>query len=124
MILLDTNYLIMALVSGSPEAGQISQWLTSNEQLCTSSIAWYEFCCGPVDDQAINLILCLMDEQIVPFTSRQAGEAARLYNATGRKRHLRVDAMLAAAAITCNASLATANERDFRLFQPFGLKLV
>ena len=50
-------------------------------------------------------------------------EAARLYNQVGRVRRLRVDTMIAAAAILADARLATRNRADFEAFQPLGLRL-
>lgn len=50
MILLDTEYLNRALVPDSIESERILGWFEAGEDLCTSSIAWYEFLCGPFDD--------------------------------------------------------------------------
>lgn len=124
MILLDTNYLIRALVPDSMEANRIAGWIKDGEDLITSGISWYEFVCGPVDEKAIALILSLIDDRIIPFTGDQAVEAARLFNGTERKRNLRIDAMIASAAIISNAELATENTDDFEKFVPLGLKLV
>jgi len=46
-----------------------------------------------------------------------------LFNQTGRCRQLRVDAMIAAAAISRNAPLATNNTTYFARFTPLGLRL-
>lgn len=62
--------------------------------------------------------------RIIPFDEQQADEAARLLNATGRRRNLRVDSMIAGAAITANARLATSNQADFRPFVRHGLVLL
>jgi predicted nucleic acid-binding protein len=122
MILLDTNYLIKLLVQGSPEAEMIKVWYL-NEDLCTSAISWYEFVCGPVNDEGIMVVRSLLHDRILPFTADQATESVRLYNASGRKRNLRVDAMIAASAIVPNAELATGNIGDFAQFVPLGLRL-
>ena len=124
MILLDTNFLIRSLVSETSEALRIIDWIQSGELLCTSGIAWYEFLCGPVDDEGSAVAASLLEERIIPFTPDQAAEAARLYNQTGRKKNLRVDAMIAAAAIITDAELATENIRDFTYFIPSGLRLI
>jgi len=123
MILLDTNYLIRALVPESSEANRVTGWFKAGEDLCTSVIAWYEFLCGPVDDEGVLVVKTLLRERIIPFTADQASESARLYNATGRKRHLRIEAMIAAAAIIVNAELATTDTGHFMDFIPLGLKL-
>ena len=124
MILLDTNYLIRALVAGTTEADEVSAWLARGEELCTSSIAWYEFLCGPVDGEGIELVRSVVSDRVLPFTADQAAESARLYSAVGRSRRLRVDAMITAAAIVANAHLATDNREDFGHFTAHGLRLV
>jgi len=124
MIMLDTNYLIRSLVKDAPEAEHVLSWLAAGEQLCASSVSWYEFVCGPVDEGGIDTVFSVLSDRVLPFTADQAVEASRLFNATGRKRFLRVNAMIAAAAIFSNARLATDNGADFELFEPFGLSLV
>jgi predicted nucleic acid-binding protein len=124
VILLDTSYLIGALVKDSPEARKVGAWLAEGEALCTSAVVWYEFLCGPVDEGAVNLVRAILDDRVFPFTGDQAAESARLCNAVGRQRSLRVDAMIASAAIVTNAVLATSDLDDFRAFTPLGLKLV
>lgn len=123
MILLDTNYLIRALVPGSIESGKIIDWFKAGIDLCTSSVAWYEFLCGPVDDEGVLTVQSLLRERVLPFTTDQAAESSRLFNATGRQRHLRVAAMIASAAIIANADLATGNIEHFLQFRNHGLKL-
>ena len=124
MILLDANYLIRALVKDAQELERIRAWLTEGENLCTSAVVWYEFLCGPVDDTGVNVVRAILNDRVLPFTADQAAESARLYNAVGRQRHLRVDAMIASAAIVANAALATNNIEGFRAFTPSGLRLV
>ncbi len=123
MILLDTNYLIRSLVPGTDEAEQVMQWIRSGEDLCTSSVNWYEFLCGPVDDEAVMVVASYLNERILPYTRDQATEASRLFNNTGRKRTLRVDAMIAAASIITGADLATGNTADFEPFCSSGLRM-
>jgi len=123
-VLLDTNYLIKALIPNSTEAEQIGAWVEEKIDLITSSIFWYEFLCGPVDERAVEVMEMILQGRIIPFTADQAREAVRLFNSTGRKRSLRVDSMIAAAAILSNAALATDNYRDFSLFEELGLTLV
>jgi predicted nucleic acid-binding protein len=124
VILLDTNYLIRALVDGSSESERVIGWLNTEEELCTSAIAWYEFLSGPVDDEGVDVIRAVLQDRVLPFTADCAAEAARLYNSTGRIRRLRVDAMIAASAIMVGARLATENEADFQTFTGEGLRLV
>lgn len=122
MILLDTNYLINVLIPASAEAERIVAWY-DEEELCTTAVTWYEFLCGPVPDEGVDIVRSILHDRILPYTADQAAESSRLFNATGRSRRLRVDAMIAAAAITTNAELATANTDDFATFVPFGLRL-
>jgi predicted nucleic acid-binding protein len=122
MILLDTNCLINLLVPGSPDASRIRGWY-QEEDLCTATVAWYEFLCGPVDDEGILVARSMLRDRILPYTQDQAAESARLWNLAGRPRRLRVDSMVAAAAIVANATLATANKEDFFIFKAEGLRL-
>ncbi len=124
VILLDTNYLIRALVDGTREAEQVSSWLDQGEELCTSSIAWYEFLSGPVDGAGIDLMRAVLHDRVLPFVADTAREAARLFNASGRVRRIRVDAMIAASATMTGACLATENEADFKAFADDGLRFV
>ena len=124
VILLDTNYLIRLLVPDTTEATRVANWVKENRELCTSSICWYEFLCGPVDEEGVLLLSSILNNTILPFSTANALEASRLYNRCGRKRTLRVDAMIAAAAIGSESALATENRDDCTPFVGFGLELV
>lgn len=123
MILLDTNYLIGALVAGSSESKRILDWLEQGEVLITAMPAWYEFLCGPVSEIQVKAVQSLLTE-IVPLDEAQSREAARFFNASGRRRALRVDALIAACATLRGASVATRNTSDFEIFVSHGLQLV
>ncbi len=123
MICLDTHYLILGLVPGSHEANQLQAWSEAGERFYAPAAVWYEFLCGPVDTTQVSTMRALM-QQILPLDEVQAEEAARLFNATGRRRSLRVDALIAASATTRQAPLATHNREDFKLFTPYGLELI
>lgn len=124
MILLDTNYLIESLVVGSKAATEVSQWLGSGERIGIAAIAWYEFLCGPLTVEESDLAKAIVAGGIQPFMDREAKIAANLFNATDRKRTLRVDAMIAGTAIAAGARLAKRNLEDFSPFVPHGLVLV
>lgn len=115
MILLDTNYLILALDPETHESKSVIKWYQAGEKLMTSSIAWYEFLSGPVTKEQAKTIASFFSEEIIPFDNVHALEAARLFNGAKRARRLRVDAMIAATAILQQAQLATANNKDFEI---------
>ncbi len=123
MICLDTNYLILGLMPGSRESQDLIRWAQAGETLIAAMPAWYEFTCGPVTAAQITIIRSFLHE-LVAFDEPQALEAAHLFNAAGRKRSLRIDAMIAATAIVAGASLATNNHKDFKVFVSHGLKLI
>lgn len=123
MICLDTNYLIKGLQQGSEESARMAAWYQAGDPMIVAMPAWFEFVCGPLTSQQEAAIRAFLSE-IVPFDEKQAREAARLFNKTGRKRSLRVDAMIAGTAIAANAHLATGNRADFEPFTPYGLKLI
>lgn len=124
MILLDTNVLVRMLIGGTAAAEMVPQWIGAGEDLCTAAIAWYEFVSGPVDDEGVALVSAAIGDRILPFTADCAREAARIWNATGRVRRMRVDAMIGATAIVFGASVATSNIDDFRPFGEFGPSVV
>lgn len=123
MILLDTNFLISGTSELSAEARQLVAWRLSGEVLSTSAIAWAEFLSGPVSAEIAADLRTLLDGGILEFDEACAVTAAGLFNATGRKRSLRVDGMIAATALENNARLATRNLEHFQPFLPHGLKL-
>ena len=61
---------------------------------------------------------------VAPFEETQAAQAAFLYNATGRVRQFRVDAMIAGTAIVGGGPLATSNRKDSQRLIPYGLTLI
>lgn len=124
MICLDTNYLIRGLVPGSDEAEELKSWLRTGIPLCAPSVVWYEFVCGPVESGEIDIVRKVLTGGVLAFGELEAAEAGRLFNAVGRVRRLRVDAMIAAAAVANRAELATSNTADFSLFEPHGLTLI
>lgn len=125
MICLDANFLIGGLIESRPESRQLLSWAEEgNETFCTAAPAWYEFLCGPVSESQIDTMRAILAGGIIPFEEPQASAAARLFNAVQRSRRLRVDAMIAATAITANSPLATNNHTDFASFIPHGLTLV
>ena len=122
MICLDTNYLIFGLVKGSKESEQIMDWYRTGEALVVPMPVWYEFLCGPIRQLQIEAMRCFLDEIIV-FKEAHAEKAAELFELVGRKRSLKVDAMIAATSMLMKAPLATNNTSDFERFTQLGLQL-
>jgi predicted nucleic acid-binding protein len=122
MIHFDTNFLIQALVAGSPAYQQFQTWAGGQEVLGISSIVWAEFLCGPLDATAESLARQIFPNP-EPFLAVDAAFAATLFNQTGRRSRGLADCMIAAVAIRCGAKLATANAADFQSFVRHGLIL-
>jgi predicted nucleic acid-binding protein len=122
MICLDTNYLIRGILQGSAEASRMIEWSHAGEEMVTPMAAWFEFLCGPVTKDREAAARAFLS-QIVPFDEIQAAVAAILFNGTGRKRNLRVDAIIAGTALALGAKLATGNRIDFAPFVDLGLEL-
>ena len=123
MVHLDTSFLIRALVRGSPEDQKLREMLGTSEPLGMSTIAWAEFLCGPIDQSELKLATEVIRRHST-FSQQQAMIAARLFNESGRPRGTFIDCMIAAAALSAGALIATSNVSDFRRFEPFGLKIV
>lgn len=123
MIHLDTNFLVDLVTLGSPGATLVFQWLNSGKSVTASAVAWSEFCNGPLSMAQKCAAFNVLDQKITDFTWREAEEAARLYNLSGRRRGSHADCMIAAVAIISGMPLATFNTADFERLVPFGLVL-
>ena len=122
MIHLDTSFLIRALVAGSAQDQELRSWISDGEVLGMSAVAWAEFLCGPLRSSALELAADLIGPP-TEFTPGEAALAARLFNDSGRRRGALLDCMIAATALGEGAQIATVNVKDFRRFEPFGLRL-
>ena len=123
MIHLDTNILIGLAEADTPIVRAIGRWLDDNEKLAVSSVAWFEFSCGPLEADALELIEQVIAGRVVVFNASQAQRAGDLFNRAGRQRASRWDCMIAAAAIESRARLATRNGTDFARFKSYGLEI-
>ncbi len=123
MICLDTNYLVRALISGTPDAARVEAWIFSGEIIILPTIAWYEFLCGSTAEEE-SLALALLTGGLHPFGDKEARISARNFRSLKTPRHLRVDAMIAGTAMAADARLATNNRADFKPFLAHGLKLI
>jgi predicted nucleic acid-binding protein len=124
VIQLDTNVLIGLAEADTSVIRAVERWLGDRETLAVSSIAWFEFNCGPLEGEAIELIEHVISGRVVVFNSAQAERAAELFKSAGRKRASRWDCRIAAAAIESGARLATRNGADFTRFKAAGLDLI
>ncbi len=124
MIHLDSNLLIALSDAGDPHREAALKLMLSFPQAAVSSVAWWEFECGPVSSEGIRILHRTLAGGVIPFEEAHAKEAARLFNAVGRSRRFKFDSLIAATAILSNAELATVNEADFLPFVPYGLKLL
>ena len=122
MIHLDTSFMILGLVTGSPQDRKLRHWLQVNETLGMSAIAWAELLCGPMSVDLLGVATRVVSER-VPFHEDDAQLSAQLFNESGRRRGSLVDCMIAATALRAGAALATANIEDFRRFEAAGLAL-
>ncbi len=123
MIQLDTNYLVDMVTVGSAGAAKVTAWLKAGKSVATSAVAWSEFCNGPLSKAQKDAAYAVLDRKITDFTWREAEEASRLFNLSGRRRGSHADCMIAAAAIVSGMPLATLNSSDFERLVPFGLLL-
>ena len=122
VICLDTSYLLLGLVPGSPEGDRLREWTATGTRLVAPAVVWFEFLCGPVSARQVETMRAFLHE-VIPFAEPQAGLAATLFNDVGRRRSTRVDAMIAATALVADAALATSNTADFAPFFAAGLQL-
>lgn len=122
MIHLDTSFLIRALDPESAEDRKLRRWIQQGNPLGMSAVAWAELLCGPLTPSELEFAAEMVGQHR-DFTPEQAAVAAQLFNESGRRRGSLVDCMIAAAALAEGASLATANEADFRRFKTSGLEL-
>lgn len=123
MIHLDTNVLI-ALPVLARQRHALTQRIGKGEPVATSSLAWFEYVCGPVVESEQNLVRAVIGAKVLNVDEAVAERAAALFNHAGRKRSLRTDSLIAAAAMLAGAELATYNAQDFAPFAAHGLTLL
>lgn len=123
MIHLDSNVLV-ALADLTHDNHPFIQRIKSREPAVASALAWFEFCCGPLTEQHLQLARAVLAGRVTEINGSIAERAAMLFNVCGRKRSLRTDCLIAATAVLADAELATFNASDFEPFTPYGLKLL
>ena len=96
--------------------------MDEGETCRVSAVAWAEFLCGPLGTADLEFAIRVIGRPD-DFTEDHAVIAARLFNQSGRRRGTFADCMVAAAALSEGASIATANPADFHRFEALGLTL-
>ncbi len=124
MIHLDANFLIYLAAGNERVIDRLQSWSASGEEFACSSLVWHEFMSGPLSRAQIDQIRMLIEDRILPFGKEEAERASVLFNHSGRKRRVRYDCLIAAAAISANAAFATENQNDFLPFVSYGLRLI
>lgn len=123
MIHFDTNALIALPVWARDEHPAIAR-IANGEPCAVSAVVWHEFLIGPVEPEEIRLVHAFIRGEVVPVGIADARLAASLFNDAGRRRTLKTDALIAAAAIRAGAEFLTLNEDDFEPFVDHGLRLM
>jgi predicted nucleic acid-binding protein len=120
---LDTNALIALADPAAGVVAFVRERVMAGLLPGASAVAWHEFVRGPLLPDELLRVERVVGARIQPVTRGTAELAARLFNATGRRRASTADCFVAASAIESDAELFTANLGDFEPFVPFGLQL-
>ncbi len=123
MIHFDTNALV-ALPQWARKGNDVVSRVVEGETAAVCAVVWYEFLLGPLADDEAELAHAFIGGRVEPMTEDDAELGARLFNACGRRRNLKTDALIAATAIRANADFVTVNVADFKPFVAHGLRLV
>ena len=115
MILLDTSVLIDALSGPRRSAAALRRTIERGERMLVPALALYEWLRGPRLPEELAAQEALFPrESAVPFGSREAALAAKLYGAVRKPRGREINLAIAACALAREAALWTLNEADFR----------
>lgn len=123
MIHFDTNALV-ALPLWAREGNEVVSRVVEGEAAAVCAVVWFEFLMGPLAEDEAGLAHAFIGGRVEPMTEDDAELGARLFNACGRRRNLKTDALIAATAIRANAEFVTVNVADFKPFVAHGLRLV
>lgn len=122
MIQLDTNVLI-ALPHLIQNKHEFVRRIERGDPASACAAVWYEYLIGPLDAGEQHLALQFIRSDVFALDKDDAVAAADLFNLSGRKRGVKTDALIAAAAIRREAELFTLNVKDFLPFVKHGLQL-
>jgi predicted nucleic acid-binding protein len=115
VILLDTSVLIDALSGPRRSAAALRRAIERGERMLVPALVLYEWLRGPRLPEELAAQEALFPrESAVPFGSREAALAAKLYAAVRKPRGREIDLAIAACALAREAALWTLNEADFR----------
>lgn len=123
MIHFDTNALIALphlARGGHPAITRVA----NGEIAAVCSLVWYEYLLGPLAEEESDLARAFLSGRIEPVLEEDGVLGAELFNAAGRRRTLKTDALIAAVAIRAGADFVTTNVADFQRFVVQGLRLV
>lgn len=114
---------MIALPHWARNRNVVVQRVAGGEPAAVSTIVWYEFLIGPLDPREADLARAFVQGRVIAIEEADAEIAAELFNAVGRHKGLKTDALIAAMAIRADAELVTLNARDFLPFTEHGLRL-
>jgi predicted nucleic acid-binding protein len=120
---LDTNCLIDLLFGNSKTRSILKAKLLAGWICSTSTLAWHEFVCGPLQSEQKQDIWDFLEGRVLPMDFEIAELAAEIFNKSGRKKGSKPDCIIAATAIYHNATLLTWNKKDFRNIKKLGFAL-
>jgi predicted nucleic acid-binding protein len=121
---LDTNALIALADPGQSVVRQVRGRTLARSLPSASAVAWHEFVRGPLTPDELLRVERVVGDRIQAVTRSTSELAARLFNATGRRRASTADCFIAAAALEAGAELFAAKTEDFEPFVPLGLRLM
>ena len=120
---LDTNALIALSDPAHPVFQCIERRLEEGWTAGTDAVAWHEYVRGPMLAEDRERVLLILENRVSALTRDIAERAAKLFNATGRRRASTADCLIAAACVQADAELVTDNASDFAAFTKHGMKL-
>jgi predicted nucleic acid-binding protein len=120
---LDTNALIALADPTQPVVSLVRERVLEGILPEACAMAWHEFVRGPLLPDELLRVERVVGARIRPVTRSTSELAARLFNATGRRRASTADCFIAASAIEHDANLLTLDLDDFQIFASFGLNL-
>jgi predicted nucleic acid-binding protein len=110
----DTSALIDAVAGERRGYERLAALVQGDHRIAISTIALYEWLRGPrTERELMSQTELLPPEAVVTFGRQAAERAAMLYRSVRRPRGRDLDLAIAACAIEHDATLWTANTRDF-----------